>query len=61
MDLEKQMAICRVEQSESNRKFEDLQENKTRVRTYVRTGGLGMDACVEGCYYVLTRITVKVS
>ncbi len=31
MDLEKQMAIYRVEQSESSRKFEDLQENKTRV------------------------------
>lgn len=31
MELEKQMAIFRVEQTESTRKVEDLQDAKTRV------------------------------
>ena len=31
MELEKQMAILRVEQNDSSRKFEEMHENKTRV------------------------------
>lgn len=40
MELEKQMAIFRVEQTESSRKVEELQDSKTRVSALCRAGGV---------------------